>query len=449
MKVYQINNEVASNMPAGKETSFQNGYHIFALKWLLLVLLAVGCVVFSISRDPPPKSHYSALCVPRFEHKALTLSDGRVLAVGGTPDSARMLSSAEMYDPENRFWRRVADMPEPMFPEYMWQLNDGRVLVYGHVRFGRTLMDQVFLYDIQADRWLAASPMKAGEQGWLEGAVYQQQRPLLIAEARARPEQRVYFGSTAVLMAGDKLLVSGGILRNTDNHHSKSSENSAFILDIAQAQWQETLPMHDARRAHTLTLLADGRVLAAGGSTSYPDDTLLHSVEVFDPSTGAWQQVASMHGTHADTQALLLPDGRVVVTGNNSGAVKIRVGNSEIEGRKWQWQGVMEVYDTANDRWEQVVSGFRQIDYILLLADGRVAALQDGGFGTPRIMLWNPLSHKWSDILSGYHQRSRFVMTQLGDNHLMLTGGQIHVTRSERGFFEPVDTVDFLNLPPI
>lgn len=118
------------------------------------------------------------------------------------------------------------------------------------------------------------------------------------------------YGSSA-MYDDDKVIYAGGGLNPT---------NACEIIDlnVPVPAWKFTAPMAFSRRHLNLTLLADGKVLATGGSSSADNDATLavKAAEMWDPATGKWTTLASCaikrvyHST-----ALLLRDGRVLSAG--------------------------------------------------------------------------------------------------------------------------------------
>jgi hypothetical protein len=109
---------------------------------------------------------------------------------------------------------------------------------------------------------------------------------------------------TATLLADGRLLVAGGF-------GPSNWTASAEIYDPASGTWTATDSLATARCCHTATLLPDGRVLVAGGYDNGP----LATAEIYDPASGTWTATASMASARYYHTATLLPGGRVLVAG--------------------------------------------------------------------------------------------------------------------------------------
>ncbi|MGH9283166.1 MAG: SBBP repeat-containing protein, partial [Acidimicrobiales bacterium] len=86
-----------------------------------------------------------------------------------------------------------------------------------------------------------------------------------------------------------------------------------------EGSWALTGSLNTARSAHTITLLNNGKVLVAGGRVSAGANQALASAELYDPLTGTWSNAGSMAQARWAHTATLLPDGRVLVAGGTSG----------------------------------------------------------------------------------------------------------------------------------
>jgi hypothetical protein len=123
------------------------------------------------------------------------------------------------------------------------------------------------------------------------------------------------YGSAVMYEPGKILLVGGG-----------GPTNTAEKIDLnAGSSWQSAGQMRVARRHTNATLLADGTVLITGGSNASgfnvkPTDDNVLAAERWSP-TGGWTQLARQtHYRLYHSNALLLPDARVLSLGSGQPA---------------------------------------------------------------------------------------------------------------------------------
>jgi len=91
-------------------------------------------------------------------------------------------------------------------------------------------------------------------------------------------------------------------------------------FDPATDTWSEVAPMGHARINEAATLMADGEVLVAGGifeANSGENDEWdsLRSTESYDPATNRWSARAPTLLPRAQDTATLMPNGDVLVAG--------------------------------------------------------------------------------------------------------------------------------------
>jgi len=163
---------------------------------------------------------------------------------------------------------------------------------------------------------------------------------------------------------------------------------------------------------HTATLLLDGRVLVAGGYVQVseccfnPTDTC----EIYDPATNSWSATGNLNTARVGHFAVLLADGRVLVTsGNTLGGFSAQT---------------TEIYDPATGTWSltqevPILPGGN----LVLLADGRV--LSPGGYGreAAKSELYDPRAAKWGATGDLNVGRSGFQATRLNDGTVLAVGG--------------------------
>ncbi|HEY9845098.1 MAG TPA: galactose oxidase-like domain-containing protein, partial [Candidatus Caenarcaniphilales bacterium] len=125
-----------------------------------------------------------------------------------------------------------------------------------------------------------------------------------------------YYGSAVMYDEGKVLLVGGS------NTKYGPPTKTAEVIDLYKGsppRWIPVGSMANARRHHNLTLLADGKVLATGGTSSDSFNNTsgrILAAEMWDPATANWSTMASMQVTRTyHSTAVLLPDGRVLMAG--------------------------------------------------------------------------------------------------------------------------------------
>ena len=160
------------------------------------------------------------------------------------------------------------------------------------------------------------------------------------------------YGS-AVQYDDGKIMVAGG-------GDPPSATCEVINLNDASPVWHDTNAMNNARRQMNLTILADGTVLATGGTSGsgFNNNTgAVLAAELWTPSStapyGTWSPMASMANArlyHSTT--ILLPDGRVLSAG--SGRPKATNGgvdqlNGEIYSPPYLFKGARPTITSAPD----------------------------------------------------------------------------------------------------
>jgi len=117
---------------------------------------------------------------------------------------------------------------------------------------------------------------------------------------------------TASLLADGKVLVAGGMLDNAG-----TATATAELFDPANQMFTATTgSMTAAREFHTATVLSNGTVLLTGGDGGAGP---LASAELYDPTAETFSPADGMASTRESHTATMLNDGTVLVTGGIGG----------------------------------------------------------------------------------------------------------------------------------
>lgn len=223
----------------------------------------------------------------RCEGMALTLlPNGKVLATGGLACSGcrnPSVESCEIYDPETGTWSTASSTIERRSCHSAVLLNSGKVLVVGGWSSGWTVATAE-LFDPATGEWMQTGSMAVARQ------------------------------TVATLLKDGRVLVSGGYRSQAQGGSSVNEVlSSCEIYDPNTGTWTVTGSMNEPRRYHKAVLLANGKVLIAGG------DRFPSSAEIYDPATESWNTVGPLTVDRYDFQMQALPDGKVLVTGGLKG----------------------------------------------------------------------------------------------------------------------------------
>ncbi|MEV4052827.1 kelch repeat-containing protein [Amycolatopsis sp. NPDC049688] len=123
---------------------------------------------------------------------------------------------------------------------------------------------------------------------------------------------------SVTLLADGKVLVAGGTSVGSAQFPPPGLA-AAEVYDPAAGTWTSTGNLHTGRWGHSATVLADGSVLVAGGSAvrSSQSLTALRTAERWDPGSGHWTEVGPMTDARSGHTAVRLPNGTVLVAGGS------------------------------------------------------------------------------------------------------------------------------------
>ncbi|PYY12194.1 MAG: hypothetical protein DMG69_02010 [Acidobacteria bacterium] len=135
-------------------------------------------------------------------------------------------------------------------------------------------------------------------------------------------------GHTATLLQDGTLLVAGGFA--TIDPSTMVSSSAELYAPSTSVVLTSTKEMNWARAGQTATLLADGRVLLAGGVTASGET--LGTTELYDPTTATFTATDSMGTPRTGHSATLLQDGSVLISGGEqaNGFIPIYLSSAEL-----------------------------------------------------------------------------------------------------------------------
>lgn len=281
------------------------------------VSLSFGCV-----HAAPLK-----LTSARATHTMVGLSDGSALIIGGCtgPGCSRGPGSitVDRFDPKTGLIHEAGRLITPRVEGAAAVLRDGTVLIAGGWVGNNQATTSVERFDVRTGRSHSAGDMSIGQacqaMTLTDGRValvgpksidlYDPKINRVTLISRASP---FLDAGTATLLASGKILTVGG---GTYGHPATAQ---AFLIDPRTGRVERTGDLANVRIKHAAVRLRDNRVLIIGGSDDRGrDGGKTRSLEVYDPSTGRFAKVGETQLARykIPAAAVLLADGRVLVAG--------------------------------------------------------------------------------------------------------------------------------------
>jgi subtilase family serine protease len=216
---------------------------------------------------------------------------------------------------------------------------------------------------------------------------------------------------TATMLSNGKVLVAGGF----GPPYGYTGQTTAELYDPATGIWTLTGSMNYARGAHTATVLPNGKVLVVGGDSGSGE---IGTAELYDPTSGTWSVTGSLGTAREYHTATLLPNGKVLVAGGcNNGFITF---------------ASAELYDPSTGTWAPTgsLNESRTLYTATLLSNGKVLAAAGFTWALPGVggtintaELYDPSTGTWSATSPLGQARNGFTATLLLDGQVLAAGG--------------------------
>jgi hypothetical protein len=285
-------------------------------------------VTLALTEVPPPGDWIPACSGHSF------LADGRLLVTGGqigTEDPPIGTTECNIFDPFTQQWIRIEDTRSGRWYASNITLGDGRVVTFSGLDGYSDFNPDIELWDpkgtsnwqLLGQKILEYYPhlnlltngliFRSGPDGRSE--TYNVSNDTWTVVAYRNVDGR--FDSPFAMLPPNqnRFLVMGG------NDKYNQPNNTAEMIDLSSPnpQWNYVSPMHYARMDFNAVILPNGKVMVVGGRANYaPTAIYVYTPEIFDPQTLTWNNMAPHQIPRwYHSSALLLPDGRVMVSGGD------------------------------------------------------------------------------------------------------------------------------------
>ncbi len=238
-----------------------------------------------------------------------TASNGKIYAIGGYDNSNNhFLATVEEYDPATNIWKPKANMPTARYSLGVTTTSNGKIYAIGGNNTGDKYghLATVQEYDPATDIWTTKASM---------------------------PTLRSELGVTTT--SNGKIYAIGG---NNGNSLATVEEYNP-ITDT----WTAKANMPTARSGLAVITASNGRIYAIGGYNNNISNSILSTVEEYDPGTDTWTTKANMPTARWGLGVTTASNGKIyAIGGNNNSSVHLL--------------STVEEYNPATDIWTTKVS---------------------------------------------------------------------------------------------
>lgn len=214
-------------------------------------------------------------------------------------------------------------------------------------------------------------------------------------------------GPSLVMLPNRKVLMVGGYKTSP----TLTSSHDVEVYDPDSDKWLNVAPTLVSRGQSAAVVLKSGKVLVVGGGDSGSLQTL-QSAEIYNPAGNQWSMTSPPLAIHGTPTATLLPNGKVLVVGRD-------VYYSPINS---------ELYDENSDTWvtTQYANYSRIFQSATLLGDGRVLVIGGAVNGSPTktAEIYNPMANTWTNVTSMAYARYGHTATLIpSSGKVVVVGG--------------------------
>ena len=293
-----------------------------------------------------------AIASGRTWYTATELADGRILVAGGRlgPNEiwpcgngaciGGVTATAEIYDPRTKSFSPTGSMIQPRTQNQAVLLHNGQVLVVGGMNDESGSLGTAEKYDTDTGRFRDLGAMHQDTSG--------DAPPVSSPEPSSAWRTMVLKNQTVIVLADGRVLIAGG------EDDLGDSSNAFTVFDPTTNRFTNLpgMPVWWANPA--ASLLPNGRVLLTAGSDDFTKEALL-----FDPATNTFTATGPTAMAREGSTQTVLRDGRVLI-----------VNGSDCGGKF-----PAETYDPATGRFSVSAGITSSPEIPLLVPDGRVLLL--------------------------------------------------------------------------